>query len=191
MTVRQHFCRWKYCCSCSRRTIHEKKHDPAFPFNAIKYVLKEANLNLSDVHVVAFYDKPLLKFKRLLHTFLYFSPRGLGNFLKAIPIWIKEKLFFKRLIIKSLKSIENVTIPILFPEHHLSHAASAFYPSPFEDAAILTCDGVGEWTTTSIGHGKNNTLKMIKEIHFPHSLVFYILLSRITAASRLIAVNTS
>lgn len=147
-----------------------KKHDSAFPKHAINYVLTEAGLNLSDVTIIAFYDKPYIKFERLLETYHIFSPIGLKSFLAAIPVWIKEKLFLKKLIKDEFKKIGTNNATLLFPEHHLSHAASAFFPSKFEDAAILTLDGVGEWATTTIGHGKENQIKSIGEIHFPHSL---------------------
>ena len=147
-----------------------KKHDPSFPSQSIQYVLEESGFLLSDVTAVSFYDKPLLKFERLLETYHIFSPLGLTSFLSAIPVWIKEKLFLKKLIKDELKKIGAFTGTLYFPEHHLSHAASAFYPSPFETAGILTLDGVGEWATTTIGKGENNSLSILKEIHFPHSL---------------------
>ncbi|MBT5954803.1 carbamoyltransferase [bacterium] len=147
-----------------------KKHDPAFPSQAIQYVLEESGYLLNDISAVSFYDKPLLKFERLLETYHIFSPLGLTSFLSAIPVWIKEKLFLKKLIKDELKKIGSFTGKLYFPEHHLSHAASAFYPSPFEKAGILTLDGVGEWATTTIGKGENNSISLIKEIQFPHSL---------------------
>jgi carbamoyltransferase len=151
-----------------------KKHDAEFPCNAIRYCLKEASISASQIQNVVFYEKPFVKFERLLETYLAFAPRGFTGFSKAIPIWIKDKLFQKSAIIKKLKLTidENVNWQklLLFSEHHLSHAASAFYPSPFERAAVLTLDGVGEWTTTSLAIGKGNNLKVTKEIHFPHSL---------------------
>jgi carbamoyltransferase len=151
-----------------------KKHDDAFPTNAIRYVLSEYGLKPSDLSVVAFYDKPLLKFERLLEIHHRYVPRGLSIFLKAMPVWIKEKLFTRRLIKKGLEEIEGAPLSkwprILFTEHHLSHAASAFYPSRFTDAAILTIDGVGEWSTTVIGHGEGASISLIKEMQFPHSL---------------------
>ncbi len=150
------------------------KHDPSFPQQAIGYVLKESGLNLEDFTAIAFYDKPFLKFERLLETYHAFAPRGLQSFLSAMPVWIKEKLFMKRLVWEELASIHgkrlNQKPPLLFPEHHLSHAASAFYPSPFQDAAILTIDGVGEWSTTTIGHGQERSIRMLKDLHFPHSI---------------------
>lgn len=149
-----------------------KKHDPDFPSNAIKFCLKQAKVNLNQVDHVVFYDKPFIKFERLLETYLAFAPKGFLSFLKAIPLWIKEKLFQKRLILEDLKKINPEFDPkkLLFSEHHLSHAASAFFPSPFEKAAVLTMDGVGEWTTTSVAIGDKNNLTIKQEIAFPHSL---------------------
>ena len=146
------------------------KHDASFPLRAIAYVLQEAGLQLEDVSEVAFYDKPFLKFERLLETYHAFAPSGLKSFLAAIPVWLKDKLFMKSLIRKHLSSLGKLTAPISFIEHHLSHAASTFYPSPFDEAAILKVDGVGEWTTTSLGKGTGNSIEFIKELHFPHSL---------------------
>lgn len=147
-----------------------KRHDAAFPAQAVRYVLQEAGVDLADVGTVAFYDKPLVKFERLLETYHMFAPRGLRSFFSAMPVWIKEKLFLKRMLREELQAIEDTEIALSFPEHHLSHAASAFFPSPFAEAAILTIDGVGEWTTTSISHGRGNSIEAIKEIRFPHSL---------------------
>ena len=151
-----------------------KKHDSSFPHKAIKYCLLEANISSSEITNVIFYEKPFVKFERLLETYLAFAPRGFKSFAMAMPIWIKEKLFQKSMLIKELSKTFNDDIKwgdrLLFSEHHLSHAASAFYPSPFESAAVLTLDGVGEWTTTSIAIGKGKDLKVLKEIHFPHSL---------------------
>ena len=151
-----------------------KKHDASFPHHAILYCLKEAQINIEQIDSVVFYEKPFSKFERLLETYLAFAPKGFTSFAKSIPVWIKDKLFQKSAIIKELKSELGKDINwherLLFSEHHLSHAASAFYPSPFESAAILTLDGVGEWTTTSLAVGKGSDLKIVKEIHFPHSL---------------------
>jgi carbamoyltransferase len=151
-----------------------KKHDLAFPKNAIRYCLEEANIKPSELGNIVFYEKPFVKFERLLETYLAFAPKGFKSFIKAMPIWIKDKLFQKSTIIKELSSIFGDEIDwrerLLFSEHHLSHAASAFYPSPFKSAAILTLDGVGEWTTTSLALGQGSELKVLKEIHFPHSL---------------------
>jgi carbamoyltransferase len=146
------------------------KNDAGFPFNAIKYVLEEGGIDYDHLSAVAFYDKPLLKFERLLETYHAFAPKGLLSFIKAMPVWINEKLFIKKLIRKKTRQFGSAEIPILFPEHHLSHAASAYYPSPFDDAAILTIDGVGEWATTTISHGKANQITILKELHFPHSV---------------------
>src|SRR5882762_252001 len=150
------------------------KHDPDFPNNAVKFCLEHAGLPPGELDFVVFYDKPFLKFERLLETYLAFAPRGFGSFRHALPVWIKEKLFQKRLLARQLGDAldpdVNWTGKLLFSEHHLSHAASAFYPSPFEQAAVLTMDGVGEWTTTSLAHGKGISLEVLKEIHFPHSL---------------------
>ena len=147
-----------------------KKHDSSFPINAAKYVLSEAGMDYNDLTAISFYDKPYIKFERLLETYHAFAPVGLKSFLSAVPVWIKEKLFMKKMLREELKRLGNKKIPILFPEHHLSHAASAFYPSPFKEAAILTIDGVGEWATTAIGYGTDNTIKIISELHFPHSV---------------------
>lgn len=143
-----------------------EKHDPEFPARAISYCLDEAGLRAEDLDAVAFYDKSFLKFERILETYLAFAPRGLASFLKATPVWVKRKLWIRDRIETGL----GFDGPILFPEHHESHAASAFYPSPFERAAFLTTDGVGEWTTTSWGTGAGNRLSIRAEIHFPHSL---------------------
>ena len=150
-----------------------KKHDPGFPTQAVKYCLEEAGISLNQVDVIVFYDKPLLKFERLLETYYDHAPKGIQSFITAIPVWLKDKLFLKRLIRQELNLIEKIDakkLKLLFTEHHLSHAASAFYPSPFEDAAILTLDGVGEWATASICHGKGKDISILKELRFPHSL---------------------
>tara|TARA_B100000989_G_scaffold69807_1_gene48827 strand:+ start:641 stop:2479 length:1839 start_codon:yes stop_codon:yes gene_type:complete len=151
-----------------------KKHDSSFPAHAINYCLKEAQIVASEIDNVVFYEKPFVKFERLLETYLAFAPRGFFSFIKAMPLWVKYKLFQKSLLVKELQIVLSTNINwkerLLFSEHHLSHAASAFYPSPFKRAAVLTLDGVGEWTTTSLAIGKDRNLKVIKEIHFPHSL---------------------
>ena len=151
-----------------------KKHDSNFPTHAINYCLKEAQIVASEIDNVVFYEKPFVKFERLLETYLAFAPRGFLSFIKAMPLWVKYKLFQKSLIVKELQITLSPKVNwkdrLLFSEHHLSHAASAFYPSPFKRAAVLTLDGVGEWTTTSLAVGKDRDLKVIKEIHFPHSL---------------------
>lgn len=151
-----------------------KKHDDGFPSNAASYCLMEASIEPGDLDAVVFYDKPFLKFERLLETYLAFAPRGFRSFSMTMPLWIKDKLFLKSLLVKKLEKTFGKGLKwydlLLFSEHHLSHAASAFYPSPFESAAVLTLDGVGEWTTTSLAVGKGNKLEVHKEIHFPHSL---------------------
>ena len=148
------------------------KHDPSFPINAIKNVLSFEDIKLSDIDKVVFYDKPFLKFERLLETYLVNSPRGFKSFSMAMLVWIREKLFLKNLLINELNSIQNKfdKSKLAFSEHHFSHAASAFFPSPFEEAIVLTVDGVGEWATSSVSIGSKNNLKIEKEIHFPHSL---------------------
>ena len=150
-----------------------KKHDSSYPFNAIEFVLKFANLKLSEVDQVVFFEKPFLKFERLLETYVAFAPKGFRSFSKAMPIWIKEKLFQKNYLFNKLKSHDKFFKSdknIFFSDHHLSHASSAFFPSPFEEAIVLTADGVGEWATTTVAIGKRNKLEIKKEIHFPHSL---------------------
>jgi carbamoyltransferase len=160
----------KLIAAAQEERFTRKKHDASFPYHAIKYVLEEAAIQLEDLQYIAFYDKAFLKFERLLETYHALTPKGLKSFLKAIPLWIKEKLFFKKLLKDELSKIGKADIPLLFPEHHLSHAASAYFPSPYDEAAILSIDGVGEWATTTISHGKNNEIKLLKELHFPHSL---------------------
>ena len=150
-----------------------KKHDSSFPVNAIDFCLKSRDVRLEDVDYVAFYDKPFLKFERLIETYLAFAPRGFKSFRMAIPLWVKEKLFQKDLLRKEMRKFYpefDWEKRLLFAEHHQSHAASAFYPSPFDEAAILTMDGVGEWSTTSVAKGAGNKLTMLREIHFPHSV---------------------
>ncbi|MBI4969552.1 MAG: carbamoyltransferase [Rhodospirillales bacterium] len=150
-----------------------KKHDAAFPANAIAACLKEAGVGLVEVDHVAFYDKPFLKFERLLETYLSFAPRGFTSFKTAMPIWLREKLFQKDLLAKELKALDgsfDAAKRLLFAEHHMSHAASAFFPSPFQEALVLTMDGVGEWATSSVAIGRGSSLEVLKEIHFPHSL---------------------
>jgi carbamoyltransferase len=150
-----------------------KKHDERFPKNAIKYVLQEGNIKLNEVDYIVFFEKPFLKFERLLETYLAFAPSGFKSFSLSMPIWLREKLFQKKYLFDHLQELDNNfrdIKKIKFSEHHYSHAASAFYPSPFEEAIILTLDGVGEWATTTLAHGKGNQITMLKEIHFPHSL---------------------
>ncbi len=149
------------------------KHDPAFPHNAIRACIEIAGLQPAQIDLVAFYDKPFLKFERLLETYLAFAPRGFTSFRQALPLWLKEKLFQKNMLVKELAQLDAGIdwLPrLLFSEHHLSHAGSAFFPSPFERAAVLTMDGVGEWTTTSLAIGSGTDIKVLREIHFPHSL---------------------
>jgi len=150
-----------------------KKHDSSFPHHAIRACLETSGVRASEVDFVAFYDKPFLKFERLLETYLAFAPRGFQSFRTALPVWIKDKLFQRGTLLSELKNVQSGidwAKRLLFSEHHLSHAASAYYPSPFESAAVLTMDGVGEWTTTSLALGKGRELRVMKEIHFPHSL---------------------
>lgn len=149
------------------------KHDESFPVNAVNFCLKYAGVSINEVDAIAFYDKPLLKFERLLETYYGFAPKGLQSFIKSMPVWIKEKMFLKRIIHEELEKIpgyQKNKVKFLFPEHHLSHAASAFYASPYQEAAILTVDGVGEWATASIGHGRGNSIEILKELRFPHSV---------------------
>jgi carbamoyltransferase len=150
-----------------------KKHDAGFPARAASYCLDQAGIGLDDLECVVFYDKPLLKFERLLETYVAFAPRGFRSFAAAVPVWLKEKLFQKKLILEQLRRLDGRGIPrgrLLFSEHHLSHAASAFFASPFEEAAVLTLDGVGEWATTTFSVGRENRLELLRELRFPHSL---------------------
>jgi len=150
-----------------------KKHDSSYPFNAVEFVLKKANIKLSDISYIVFYEKPFLKFERLLETYVAFSPRGFKSFSMSMPIWLKDKLFQKRMLFDELKNHDknfNDINKIYFSDHHFSHAASAYYPSPFNDAAVLTLDGVGEWATTTVAKGSGKNLEIYKEIHFPHSI---------------------
>lgn len=163
--------------ACQEERFTRKKHDSRFPVHAVRYCLSEAGISLRDVDYIAFYDKPFLKFERLLETYLAEAPRGFQSFATAMPVWLKEKLFQKRLILKALQEIsgmpsKELSAKLLFSEHHQSHAASAFYPSPFEEAALLTVDGVGEWNTTTLAHGVGNNLTFLKHLDFPHSLGF-------------------
>ncbi len=144
------------------------KHDPSFPANAIAYCLEEGRLTPGEIDYVVFYDKPLLKFDRLLETYLAFAPSGFRSFRTAIPVWLKEKVHMRRVLRAGLASARNARF--VFTEHHESHAASAFFPSPFDEAAILTVDGVGEWSTATIGLGRGNTIRLLRELKFPHSL---------------------
>ena len=163
----------KIIAAAQEERFTRKKHDPSYPHNAIDFVLDYAKLRLSEVDKIVFFEKPFLKFERLLETYVAFAPRGYISFAKAMPIWIKEKLFQKNLLFNKLKAHDknfNSDQNIFFSDHHLSHAASAFFPSPFNEAVVLTADGVGEWATTTIAIGKNENLEIKKEIHFPHSL---------------------
>lgn len=163
----------KVTAAAQEERFTRKKHDDGFPLEAVKFCLHWRGLSLDDLDAVVFYDKPFLKFERLIETYYNVSPKGWQSFIRAIPVWAKEKLFLKKLIRDELKKVGNYDrnkLKLLFPEHHLSHAASAFYPSPFEDAAILTIDGVGEWATASICHGTGKDIKILKELRFPHSV---------------------
>lgn len=163
----------KIIAAAQEERFTRKKHDASFPVNAIEFCCKFSGIHINDFDAIAFYDKPLLKFERLLETYYGFAPRGIESFITAIPVWLKEKMFLKRMMHEELSKIEGYDkkkTKFLFPEHHLSHAASAFYSSPFNEAAILTIDGVGEWATASISHGKGNDISVLKELHFPHSL---------------------
>lgn len=164
----------KIIAAAQEERFTRKKHDSGFPTQAVKYCLAEAGLKPENIDYIVFYDKPFLKFERLLETYLAFAPRGFKSFVAALPVWLQDKLFQKRMISDALKEHFGDQVDwaerLLFSEHHLSHAASAFFPSPFEQAAVLTMDGVGEWTTTSLAIGQGNQLSVQKEIHFPHSL---------------------
>ncbi len=163
----------KIVAAAQEERFTRRKHDPAFPVNAIQACLELGGMQARDVDHVAFYDKPFLKFERILETYFAFAPRGFTSFRQALPLWLKEKLFQKRLLVKELQALDKSVdweSRLLFSEHHLSHAASAFYPSPFQEAAVLTMDGVGEWTTTSLAIGSGADLKVLREIHFPHSI---------------------
>jgi len=163
----------KIIAAAQEERFTRKKHDSSYPFNAIEFVLNFAELKLNDVDQIIFFEKPFLKFERLLETYVAFAPRGFKSFCMAMPVWLKEKLFQKKMLFNELKRHDNNfndDKKIYFSDHHLSHAASAFYPSPFEEAIVLTADGVGEWATTTVAVGKGNNLEIKKEIHFPHSL---------------------
>ena len=163
----------KIIAAAQEERFTRKKHDPSYPKNAINFVLRYANLKLSEVDHIVFFEKPFLKFERLLETYVAFAPKGFVSFAKAMPIWLKDKLFQKNFLFNKLKEHDinyKSDANIFFSDHHLSHAASAFFPSPFDEAVILTADGVGEWATTTVAVGKNENLEIKKEIHFPHSL---------------------
>ena len=163
----------KIISAAQEERFSRKKHDARYPFHAVDFILKSNNLRLNDIDYIVFFEKPFLKFERLLETYLAFAPRGFKSFSLSMPIWLREKLFQKKFLFDKLKlhdkNFKNID-KIKFSEHHYSHAASAFFPSPFENAVVLTLDGVGEWATTTVAIGKKNKLEMIKEIHFPHSL---------------------
>ncbi|MEJ6008140.1 carbamoyltransferase [Paucibacter sp. AS339] len=163
----------KIVAAAQEERFTRKKHDAGFPKYAVEYCLREAGVSLGEIEYIAFYDKPFLKFERLLETYVALAPRGFSSFRLAIPVWLREKLFLKDILLKEFKKFSpsyDWNSRLRFSEHHLSHAASAFFPSPYEEAAILTMDGVGEWATTSLAIGRGNSLEVIKEIHFPHSL---------------------
>ena len=163
----------KIIAAAQEERFTRKKHDSNYPYNAIEFVLRYANLKLLEIDEIVFYEKPFLKFERLLETYVAFAPKGFVQFTKAMPVWLREKLFQKKYIFNELKRHDKNfkdQNKIFFSDHHLSHAASAFFPSPFEEAIVLTADGVGEWNTTTVAIGKGNTLEIKKEIHFPHSL---------------------
>ena len=163
----------KIIAAAQEERFTRKKHDPSYPKNAINFVLKYSNCKLSEVDQIVFFEKPFLKFERLLETYVAFAPRGYASFAKAMPLWIKEKLFQKNFLFNKLKEHDDgykSDKNIFFSDHHLSHASSAFFPSPYEEAVVLTADGVGEWATTTVAVGKGNNLEIKKEIHFPHSL---------------------
>ena len=163
----------KIIAAAQEERFSRKKHDSRYPFNAVKYILNESNLKLSDIDHVVFFEKPFLKFERLLETYMAFAPKGFKSFSLSMPVWLREKLFQKKFLFEKLKQHDedfSDINKIKFSEHHYSHAASAFYPSPYKDAVILTLDGVGEWATTTVAIGIENKLEILKEIHFPHSL---------------------
>ena len=163
----------KIVAAAQEERFTRKKHDSSYPFNAVEFVLNYANIKLNDVDKIIFFEKPFLKFERLLETYVAFAPKGFKSFCLAMPIWLRDKLFQKKMLFNELKKHDKnfkEDIKIFFSDHHLSHAASAFFPSPFEEAIVLTADGVGEWATTTVAIGKANKLEMKKEIHFPHSL---------------------
>ncbi len=163
----------KIISAAQEERFSRKKHDPRYPFNAVKFILNNSKLKLSEIDYIVFFEKPFLKFERLLETYLAFAPKGFTSFAMSMPIWLREKLFQKKFLFDQLKLHDekfNDISKIHFSEHHFSHAASAFYPSPFKEAVILTLDGVGEWATTTVAIGNENQIKMLKEIHFPHSI---------------------
>ena len=163
----------KIISAAQEERFSRKKHDSRFPVNAIKYIIQNSNISLSELDAIVFYEKPFLKFERLIETYIAFAPKGFKSFCASMPVWLREKLFQKKLIFEELKKIDSSfkgQDKIKFSEHHISHAASAFFPSPFEKSIILTLDGVGEWATTIVAEGNKNKIDIIKEIHFPHSV---------------------
>ncbi len=163
----------KIIAAAQEERFTRNKHTPDFPVQSIKYCLEETGLTIDELDAIVFYDKPLLKFERLLETYYAFAPKGLISFLKAIPVWLKEKMFLKKQLLDGLKLVgeyDKKKVKLLFPEHHLSHAASTFFTSPFNESVIVTIDGVGEWCTASIGIGKGNSITLEKELNFPHSV---------------------
>ena len=171
-------CNEEICAAVQEERFTRKKHDSSFPFNSIIYCLNSNNINLNDIDYVVYYEKPLITFERLLETYIATAPRGIRSFIAAMQTWVKEKIFIKSEIKNQLKKIQDIICPygetkypkLLFSEHHLSHAAAAFFPSPFEESVILCMDGVGEWATTSAWIGNGNSIKPLWEINFPHSL---------------------
>ncbi len=163
----------KIIAAVQEERFSRKKNDFRYPFYSVEYVLKKAKLKLSNIDYIVFYEKPFLKFERLIETYLAFAPKGFKSFSMSMPIWLREKLFQKKVLFNELKNhdknFDDIN-KIYFSEHHLSHAASAFFPSPFKEAAVLTLDGVGEWATTTLGKGNGNNIEIFKEIHFPHSI---------------------
>ena len=163
----------KIIAAAQEERFTRKKHDSSYPFNAVEFVLNYAKIKLNDVDQIIFFEKPFLKFERLLETYVAFAPKGFKQFIQAMPIWLKDKLFQKKILFEELKKHDENFKDIkklFFSDHHLSHAASAFFPSPFKEAIVLTADGVGEWATTTVAIGKGNKLEIKKEIHFPHSI---------------------
>ena len=163
----------KITAAAQEERFTRKKHDSSYPFHAVEYVLREGKLKLNEIDYIVFYEKPFLKFERLLETYVSFAPKGFKSFSMSMPVWLKDKLFQKKILFDELKNHDEKfkdIEKIYFSEHHFSHAASAFYPSPFNDATVLTLDGVGEWATTTAAKGENNNLDILKEIHFPHSV---------------------
>ena len=163
----------KIIAAAQEERFTRKKHDSSYPYHAVEYVLKEAKISLNKIDYIVFYEKPFLKFERLLETYVAFAPKGFKSFSMSMPVWLREKLFQKKVLFNELKNHDQNfkdIEKIYFSEHHFSHAASAYYPSPFKNASILTLDGVGEWATTTFAIGNGRDLEILKEIHFPHSI---------------------